>query len=106
MNGINSIRPNVLDVNSTRDNLGNNRKKLAPVAVIEHASTTDSEQKRNSTSEKAQYSFNFNKQSNIDSELISTDSKFYRTGLLNSIYDKMSGNEPRFKPGSYVEYFA
>ena len=102
MNEINSIR---LGVNHARYDSPNARKKIAPIPVMDSVSSTENEHKKKSKSESIKYIFDIN-QFNNDSESLSRNSQFYRSDLLNEIYNKMSGNEPRFKPGSFVEYFA
>ena len=101
MNGINSIR---LDVNTTRVDSAAARKRIVPVGESNTATETD---KKKQFKTELDNTFNSNQhQSNTYSELILSDRKYYRTNLLSEIYNKMSGVEPRFHPGHFVEYYA
>lgn len=101
MNGINSIR---FDVNTTRYTAASSRRIILPVDELKSGTETD---------KKKQYTKPLNsnlesnhKQSGATSELLLSDSKYYRANLLNEIVNKMSGIEPRHFPGHLVEYYA
>jgi hypothetical protein len=101
LNGINAIR---LDVNTTRYDAAGSRKRIIPVGESKTATETD---KKKQFKAELDNSFNSNQdQSNTQSELILSDRKYYRTHLLSKIYEKMSGVEPRFHSGHFVEYYA
>ena len=102
MNGINSIR---LDVNTARyDAAATSKKRVVPLAAIETATEAD---KKKQFKTDLNNEFNSRKeQSNKRSELLLSDSKYYRANLLNEIVNKMSGLEKSASPGQYVEYYA
>ncbi len=101
MNGINSIR---LDINTARYDPVAARKRVA--ALVELKTTTESDKKKQFNTELTNGFSSRKNQSNNPSELLLSDSKFYRTNLLNEIVNKMSGIDDRTEPGQYVEYYA
>jgi hypothetical protein len=101
LNGINSIR---LDINTTRYDVARSRKSIVPVGELKSATEAD---KKKQFIKRLDNNLDLNQQhSNTYSELLSSDSKYYRANLLNEIVNKMSGIEPRHYPGHIVEYYA
>ena len=92
MQGINSIN---LDVNTARYPAKQNRLKIPTVSHRESKQGSDN---------KSRFVMKENISFNPDNLFEANNS--YRTNLLTAFYMKMSGNEPRFKPGSFIEYFA
>jgi len=102
LNGINSIR---LDVNAARSAYAAaSKKRVSPVEKLQTATESD-KKKQFKTELNNEFSSKKN-QSNSRSELLLSDSKYYRANLLSEIVNKMSGLEDRTKPGYFVEYFA
>lgn len=101
MNGINSIR---LDANTARYNTTASRKKVSPVEELK--TTTEADKKKHFKTELNKEFNSRRNQSENNSELLLSDSKYYRANLLNEIVNKMSGLEDRTSPGHYVEYYA
>lgn len=104
MNGINSIR---LDIDPTRFDTNSARKRIIP--VNESSSATDADKKRQlKTVEPEKYNDFNSKQQRPEtySELLLINKKHYRPDLLGEIYNKMSGLEPRIRPGYFIEYYA
>jgi len=101
LNGISQIR---LDVNTARYDTTAPRKRITPVGESKTATETD---KKKQFKTELDNHFNPNQnQSNTYFEFLLSDCKYYRTNLLSEIYNKMSGAEPRFHPGHFVEYYA
>lgn len=101
MTGINAIR---FDVNTSRYDVANSRKRIPPVDESKSATETDKEKQFIKFLDD---NFDSNqKHSNSTSELLLSDGKYYRANLLNEIVNKMSGIEPRHYPGHIIEYYA
>lgn len=101
MNGINSIRT---DVNITRHDTNSPGKRIVPVNTIDSA--TEADKKKSARSHNTRY-FDLNQhQANHHSESPTPGKEYYRANLLNEMYQKMSGIEPRHHPGHFIEYYA
>ncbi len=101
MNGINSIR---LDVNCLRYDSATAKKRIVPVSTVE--SSTEADKKKTFKTEFYNDLNSRKEQSEQRSQLLLSDSKYYRANLLNEIVNKMSGLEERSSPGQIVEYYA
>ena len=102
MTNIISIRP---DINSVRHDLDHVNKRVVPVSEIVSPTESNKNDKERSNHTFVNDIFDAEAYQNKP-ELISADNRYYRSNLLSEIYDEMSGLSPRFKPGSFVEYFA
>ncbi len=102
MNGINSIR---LNVNTARyDSAAASKKRIVALNALETATEAD---KKKQFKTELNNEFNSRRnQSESNSQLLLSDSKYYRANLLNEIVNKMSGVENHTRPGHFVEYFA
>jgi hypothetical protein len=102
LNGINSIRP---DVNIARyDSAAASKKRVVPLAALETATEADKRKQFKTELNNEFSSRRYHSESN--SQLLLSDSKYYRANLLNEIVNKMSGIENHTRPGHFVEYFA
>ena len=102
MTNIISIKP---DVNSVRHDLNHANNRIVPVTEVVSSTESNKNYKERSNHVFVNDMFDSETYQN-QSELLSTDNRYYRSNLLRDIYDEMSGLSPRFKPGSFVEYFA
>jgi hypothetical protein len=91
-------------MNTSRYDSAAARKKVPP--IVELKTTTESDKKKQF---KTELNNEFNSRRNPStnhSELLLSDSKYYRANLLSEIVNKMSGEDNRITPGHYVEYYA
>lgn len=75
-------------------------------SLVEIKTATEADKKKQF---KTEFNNQFNSrknQSNSRSELLLSDSKYYRANLLSEIVNKMSGLDDRIHPGHFVEYYA
>lgn len=101
---MNSQNINPLTVHNPRYDSAIGRNKIIPVSELETARQAEH---KASSSNKRKANFELNQSdSSLYRQKSTTDAKYYRAHLLNEIINTMSGVEPRFNPGQFVEYYA